>query len=275
MTPDPALIVDKAEALVKENRLKDALGLYSTWLKEALRFPQRINPQRDESVAVAYNNRGHLKYMLVDFEGAVQDYNAGLEYNSMLPCLYYNRGTIMYRMGYFGKAVEDMTIAARLAPECPDFQVALQRCSDQFIRVRGQLNSSSDENQGLLNEEANEDEDAEEGSEEQDALAQEPTPAPPVVTSPSAVTTISKKPRVRVPGQTGSSSSPNSHKSEDQGEVTTAMLTLPPAVVRPSSQRKVSGGESHQHQRDVSSASFHPNAKGQGQGQRLSNKSIN
>lgn len=50
-------------------------------------------------VALAYNNRGQLKYLRVDFNEAVQDYNKALEYDPNFPACYYNRGTILYRMG--------------------------------------------------------------------------------------------------------------------------------------------------------------------------------
>jgi tetratricopeptide (TPR) repeat protein len=50
-------------------------------------------------VALAFNNRGQLRYLKVDFDGAVEDYNKSIEFNPSLPSAYYNRGTIFYRMG--------------------------------------------------------------------------------------------------------------------------------------------------------------------------------
>ncbi len=60
---------------------------------------QNAKDKNWDKIALAYNNRGHLKYLSVDFDGAVDDYNKALEYNVELSSCYYNRGTIFYRMG--------------------------------------------------------------------------------------------------------------------------------------------------------------------------------
>jgi tetratricopeptide (TPR) repeat protein len=51
------------------------------------------------NIALAFNNRGHLKYLDVDFNGAVEDYENALKLDPILSSSYYNRGTIYYRMG--------------------------------------------------------------------------------------------------------------------------------------------------------------------------------
>lgn len=52
-----------------------------------------------EILALAYNNRGHLKYLSVDFDEAIDDYTKALECNQQLTLAFYNRGQIHYRLG--------------------------------------------------------------------------------------------------------------------------------------------------------------------------------
>ena len=53
----------------------------------------------DKTVAIAFNNRGHSRYMQVKFDEAVEDYNEAIKLNPKLSVSYYNRGTIFYRLG--------------------------------------------------------------------------------------------------------------------------------------------------------------------------------
>ncbi len=50
-------------------------------------------------VALAYNNRGHLRYLKVDFTEAVSDYTAALQHCHSIAVIFYNRGLIHYRLG--------------------------------------------------------------------------------------------------------------------------------------------------------------------------------
>lgn len=49
---------------------------------------------RSEKLALAFNNRGFLKYKAVDFDGAITDYTKSLKLNTSS----YNRGTVLYRL---------------------------------------------------------------------------------------------------------------------------------------------------------------------------------
>ena len=53
---------------------------------------------RQEKLALAYNNRGFLYYLKVEFELAVQDYTQALRHNDSLAVAFYNRGLVHYRM---------------------------------------------------------------------------------------------------------------------------------------------------------------------------------
>lgn len=50
-------------------------------------------------LATAYNNRGQIKYLRVDFHEAVEDYTSAIEQDSRFEIPYYNRGLIHYRLG--------------------------------------------------------------------------------------------------------------------------------------------------------------------------------
>eukprot|EP00112_Aurelia_sp_Birch-Aquarium-sp1_P007673 Seg1838.7 transcript_id=Seg1838.7/GoldUCD/mRNA.D3Y31 product="Tetratricopeptide repeat protein 32" protein_id=Seg1838.7/GoldUCD/D3Y31 len=53
--------------------------------------------RRAEIFSNAYNERGQLKYLQVDFDGALKDYSSSLEFMPN-PIALYNRATIYYRL---------------------------------------------------------------------------------------------------------------------------------------------------------------------------------
>lgn len=50
-------------------------------------------------LATAYNNRGQIKYLRVDFHEAVEDYTAAIQTDRSSETPFYNRGLIHYRLG--------------------------------------------------------------------------------------------------------------------------------------------------------------------------------
>ena len=58
------------EKLYKEKKFHEVEEMFSTFLKESQNEPAPIK-------ARALNNRGHAKYMQVEFDAALQDYNEG------------------------------------------------------------------------------------------------------------------------------------------------------------------------------------------------------
>lgn len=50
-------------------------------------------------LATAYNNRGQIKYLRVDFHEAVEDYTSAIQTDSRFETPFYNRGLIHYRLG--------------------------------------------------------------------------------------------------------------------------------------------------------------------------------
>lgn len=56
-------------------------------------------------LATAYNNRGQIKYLRVDFHEAVEDYTSAIQTDSRLETPFYNRGLIHYRLGKITQAL--------------------------------------------------------------------------------------------------------------------------------------------------------------------------
>lgn len=50
-------------------------------------------------LATAYNNRGQIKYLRVDFQEAVEDFTSAIQADSRFEVAFYNRGLIHYRLG--------------------------------------------------------------------------------------------------------------------------------------------------------------------------------
>lgn len=51
------------------------------------------------NLAGAYNNRGQIKYLRVDFDEAVDDFTSSIQTDSQFEIPLYNRGLIRYRLG--------------------------------------------------------------------------------------------------------------------------------------------------------------------------------
>ncbi|CAG7729293.1 unnamed protein product [Allacma fusca] len=134
MEPAFKELLQKGRSLASELKLTEAIGLYQKWLKEDRPNSQDtpLKPAEKSCLAVAYNNLGQLKYLKVDFEGAVEDYNQAILYDPELAAAYYNRGTIMYRMGDFNGAVNDMEKATSLNPSNEEFKTGLERARLQL-----------------------------------------------------------------------------------------------------------------------------------------------
>ena len=83
-----------ATELLQSRKLEECYAL----LSEHLENPKDKHID-DSDLAEAYNTRGQVKYLWVDFNGAVEDYSVALRHNPEFAVAYYNRGQIHYRMG--------------------------------------------------------------------------------------------------------------------------------------------------------------------------------
>ena len=52
-----------------------------------------------KELAQAYNERGHIRYLRVDFGNAIDDYTESIHLDGEFAVAYYNRGQVHYRLG--------------------------------------------------------------------------------------------------------------------------------------------------------------------------------
>ncbi|CAL8100682.1 unnamed protein product [Orchesella dallaii] len=145
-------IVRMQQFVEKCKLFKSGQELYSEWLeqvrkcgnmclnysKEPDNNDKESNPSNDlqNVISRAYNNRGYLKYLQVDFEGAIHDYTKALKYDSTSACAYYNRGLVTYRLAFFQQSIQDMKTALQLDP-CEEFRLGLQRAEEAYNTSTG------------------------------------------------------------------------------------------------------------------------------------------
>ncbi len=109
------------EKLYAERKFKEVEDMFNTFLKEAAEEPAAIR-------ARALNNKGHAKYMQVEFDDALKDYDAALGLDPDLVVAKYNRGTIYYRMSKFDQALIDLEAAVKADPVNKEFAEGLEKC---------------------------------------------------------------------------------------------------------------------------------------------------
>merc|ERR1712004_388468 len=111
--------------LYKERKFKEVEEMFTTFLKES-------ENEDDAIKARALNNRGHTKYMQVEFEAALEDYNKALDLLPDFAVARYNRGTIFYRMSKFDKAKEDLQMAVDAEASNKEYLEALEKCEAEL-----------------------------------------------------------------------------------------------------------------------------------------------
>ena len=87
-------VYEKAKGLLGSGQLEESCQLYSQFIAS-----QKDSPEHSAAVTDAYNSRGHIKYLSVDFPGAIADYNQALERDPAFTTAWYNRGQVQYRLG--------------------------------------------------------------------------------------------------------------------------------------------------------------------------------
>ncbi|XP_067840454.1 tetratricopeptide repeat protein 32 isoform X2 [Heptranchias perlo] len=80
-----------------------------------------------KDLANAYNNRGQIKYLRVDFCEAMDDYTLAIQHKEDFEVPYYNRGLIRYRLGFFDQALEDFKKSLALNPNFKDARLSLEQ----------------------------------------------------------------------------------------------------------------------------------------------------
>lgn len=116
-------MLQHAHSEFKKQHYKEAEELYTKFISSCLQF--RGCEAKD--LATAYNNRGQIKYLRVDFHEAVEDYTSAIQTDSRFETPYYNRGLIHYRLGFFDEAKSDFQQVLKLNPDFEDAKVSLQQ----------------------------------------------------------------------------------------------------------------------------------------------------
>jgi len=80
---------------------KDLLGKGELDLsfKRFTDFIKSSDESPSEELIDAYNSRGHIRYLWVEFDEAICDYSKAIELDPKYAVAYYNRGQIHYRLG--------------------------------------------------------------------------------------------------------------------------------------------------------------------------------
>lgn len=66
--------------------------------------------------------------MRVDFDDAIEDYTKAIDLDPCLAVAYYNRGTVLYRLGNYELALKDFAKSVELDPENVNFAEGLSEC---------------------------------------------------------------------------------------------------------------------------------------------------
>ncbi|KAJ1149482.1 hypothetical protein NDU88_002289 [Pleurodeles waltl] len=120
------ILLGLANSHFQQKKYDTAERLYSEFiaLQNAAGTRSRCNT---DDLAVAYNNRGQIKYFKVDFYEAMDDYTKAIEIKPNFEVPYYNRGLIRYRLAFFDEAVKDFKKVLEINPGFQDAVLSLKQ----------------------------------------------------------------------------------------------------------------------------------------------------
>ncbi|XP_078382844.1 uncharacterized protein LOC144665486 [Oculina patagonica] len=126
MADNLAVLYDRAKLLQSNGCHNDALKELDKVTELALQYKEQSESLK-RLLSCAWNDKGHLKYLQVNFDDAICDYTRAIELDKDFAVPYYNRGQIHYRMGRYKEAVEDLRQALRIDPSFEDAQHNLRQ----------------------------------------------------------------------------------------------------------------------------------------------------
>lgn len=86
----------EAEKLLKLGKNDEAFHLFAKFIQdESCNLPLR----HKNELARAFNERGYIQYLRVDFQSAIEDYSEAIALDEDFAVAYYNRGLVQYRLG--------------------------------------------------------------------------------------------------------------------------------------------------------------------------------
>uniref|UniRef100_A0A3Q3W5B7 Uncharacterized protein n=1 Tax=Mola mola TaxID=94237 RepID=A0A3Q3W5B7_MOLML len=124
MEEEKSQILERADSEFKKQNYKQAEELYTQFINSLW---ADVFCRSSGNLASAYNNRGQIKYLRVDFDEAMEDYTSAIQTDSRFEIPLYNRGLIRYRLGFFDDAKSDFQQALKLNPDFEDAKVSLQQ----------------------------------------------------------------------------------------------------------------------------------------------------
>lgn len=86
----------QAKSLLEVKELDESFRVFTDFINCQRSLEQ---PEYRGELTDAYNSRGHIRYLWVDFDEAIEDYSEALKLDPKLAVAYYNRGQIHYRLG--------------------------------------------------------------------------------------------------------------------------------------------------------------------------------
>lgn len=136
------LFVDYHEAvnLFERKKKKEAFVKYSDFINKCQislekQLEEKFRKHLLKHLALAYNNRGFISYLLVDFDDAIRDFSHAVNNDPLLTVAWYNRGLVSYRLGKFESALSDQNQALLLDKQ---FEPA-KDCLEQVIADQKRL----------------------------------------------------------------------------------------------------------------------------------------
>ncbi|KAM3932389.1 tetratricopeptide repeat protein 32 [Leptodactylus fuscus] len=128
-------LLHTANTELEKRNLDSAEELYGKIIE---RCEQNSKCSADE-LAVAYNNRGQIKYFRVDFYEAMDDYTEAIRVKPKFEVPYYNRGLVLYRLGFFDDAIKDFQKVLELNPKFEDAKISLKQSFIDKEERRGRI----------------------------------------------------------------------------------------------------------------------------------------
>ncbi|KAB5540072.1 hypothetical protein PHYPO_G00097160 [Pangasianodon hypophthalmus] len=120
---DRQTLLNEANDEFNRKHLKRAEDLYTEFINICMASGECDS----NDLAIAYNNRGQVKYFRVDFYEAMDDYSAAIKANRQFEVPYYNRGLIRYRLGFFQDAENDFKKALEINSNFEDARLSLHQ----------------------------------------------------------------------------------------------------------------------------------------------------
>lgn len=87
---------NRARSLLEEKDLEQSFKYFTDFINSQRSLSK---PEHREELIDAYNSRGHIRYLWVEFDDAVGDYSEAIELDPKFAVAYYNRGQVHYRLG--------------------------------------------------------------------------------------------------------------------------------------------------------------------------------